>query len=613
MKLLKVVRPTQPSHLVVLLVTLLCWPTAQAADSQSGERRTFNEHGRADAVVLPAPGSTEPAPLDVPEPNRERSRAAQAPEDSLAAIQVDRIEVLGATVLSAERLDNMLSPYRNRALTVEEISALRLELSETYLREGYVNSGVLVPNQDLAAGTLKLQAVEGQLGDVRVAQGSGLRDAYVRRRINQHLDGPLNINRLQRALTQLQQDPNVARLDARLVPTERLGGSTLELAIEPEQRFAVTVGGDNHRAISVGEERGFVSASLRNLSGWGETLNLYAGTAEGGENYSGSFNLPLGPRLRFSIYGADADAEVIEEQLQSLNIVSDYRMWGTSFSLSLLDTPQRSFGLTAGWEKRSAESTLNGEPYSLSPGAVDGRSRTRSIVAGVDYSRRRAANVLALRATYRHGIGRNGATEFEPAPGDTLALLRNPTGADGRYESWLYQAVFVQRLNGLSALPGLPDRAQLILRGTLQRAADPLMSIEKIAIGGANSVRGFRENLLVRDNGTALTAELQLPIPGYREQPGWRNLVVAPFIDYGRAFDEVNNNAFSSEADSSRDQILVSAGVGVLWQPFRALRAEVYWGESINEKLPEQVARTNTGGSLQGDGIHAAVSLTLNF
>ena len=65
----------------------------------------------------------------------------------------------------------------------------------------------------------------------------------------------------------------------------------------------------------------------------------------------------------------------------------------------------------------------------------------------------------------------------------------------------------------------------------------PLLSLEKIAIGGVNSVRGYPEHLLVRENGVAATLELQLPIFGYRRQPNPLSLVLVPFVDYGRSRD----------------------------------------------------------------------------
>ncbi len=46
---------------------------------------------------------------------------------------------------------------------------------------------------------------------------------------------------------------------------------------------------------------------------------------------------------------------------------------------------------------------------------------------------------------------------------------------------------------------------QVILRADAQLTRDPLLPIEKFAVGGANTVRGYRDNQLVRDNGLVLS------------------------------------------------------------------------------------------------------------
>ena len=109
--------------------------------------------------------------------------------------------------------------------------------------------------------------------------------------------------------------------------------------------------------------------------------------------------------------------------------------------------------------------------------------------------------------------------------------------------------------------------------------------VEQFTIGGVNTVRGFPENLLVRDNGYAATLELQLPLPGYKPQPSLRNLVFAPFIDYGRSWDKVNANPGNPLVDTSKADYIAGAGIGLLWNPLRGLDAKIYWGREIADEF----------------------------
>ena len=51
-----------------------------------------------------------------------------------------------------------------------------------------------------------------------------------------------------------------------------------------------------------------------------------------------------------------------------------------------------------------------------------------------------------------------------------------------------------------------------IVRMDSQISRDPLLSLEQFAIGGHASVRGYRENQIVRDSGAVVSAEARLPL-----------------------------------------------------------------------------------------------------
>ena len=95
------------------------------------------------------------------------------------------------------------------------------------------------------------------------------------------------------------------------------------------------------------------------------------------------------------------------------------------------------------------------------------------------------------------------------------------------YFFWLGQAQFTRLI--------LPNGASLSLRGTVQLTNDRLVPIEQIAVGGVYSVRGYPENLLVRDKGYYGTIELRYPL---FDRPAQRNrLFVIPFFDFGAAWN----------------------------------------------------------------------------
>jgi hemolysin activation/secretion protein len=160
--------------------------------------------------------------------------------------------------------------------------------------------------------------------------------------------------------------------------------------------------------------------------------------------------------------------------------------------------------------------------------------------------------VVALRSILSFGLPLLGATEHS---GDV---------PDGQFFAWLGQAQWARRL-------GFHDW-QLSLRGDLQLTPDPLLPIERIAIGGRHTVRGYRKNQLVVDNGGVASAELHIPLgqlalPGIARAPDDGLVLLLPFFDAGGGWNQ-------DAADPDPDQ-LYGAGTGLQWQLNQHLRARV--------------------------------------
>ena len=150
---------------------------------------------------------------------------------------------------------------------------------------------------------------------------------------------------------------------------------------------------------------------------------------------------------------------------------------------------------------------------------------------------------MAVRSTLSFGLPVLGATEHS---GDI---------PDGQFFAWLGQAQYARRLDFYDW--------QVSLRGDLQLTPDPLLPVEQIAIGGLNTVRGYRKNQLVVDNGWVASAELHIPlgqveIPRVAQGPNDGLVQLRPFVDAGGGWNE-------SAPDPDPDT-LYGIGAGLYWQ-----------------------------------------------
>jgi hemolysin activation/secretion protein len=130
----------------------------------------------------------------------------------------------------------------------------------------------------------------------------------------------------------------------------------------------------------------------------------------------------------------------------------------------------------------------------------------------------------------------------------------------------------------------------------MQISADPLFSLEKFAVGGANSVRGYRENELVRDTG--LTTSLEFRIPIFKDESGQTPFQIAPFIDYGYSRNKGGGDPAPND--------LLGAGVGLRWDPDPSFHAEVYLAKGFTN-----VDDDNRSYDLQDKSIHFQMSYQL--
>jgi len=107
--------------------------------------------------------------------------------------------------------------------------------------------------------------------------------------------------------------------------------------------------------------------------------------------------------------------------------------------------------------------------------------------------------VIAARSRFTFGIDALDAT-----------IHQSSSIPDGKFISWLGQFQYARILKTWDM--------QLLFRTDAQVANQPLLPLEQIAVGGRYTVRGYREDLLVRDQ--ALISSLELRVPIVQNAPG---------------------------------------------------------------------------------------------
>ena len=482
----------------------------------------------------------------------------------------------GNSVFSDEELSGVVGHYLGRYVSSEELQALRHVLTQYYISRGYVISGAFIPNQEVEGGEVTVQLVEGRLSRLEVKGNNWLRSSYIRNRIMLNNSGILNVGDLTDSLHFLKLDSLVGNMRGELVPGEVLGEWVLNVEVEEEENLHFAVVANNHRSPNVGENRLEIHAGHHNVSGFGDAINVRYGVTEGLTDVYVAYAFPINPRnTRIGIGYSKSDSIVVERPFDDLDIESDLE----GGELYLLHPLYKAFGeeveLEFKVERRRSKTYLLGVPFSFSPGVDEGRSSSTVMRISQKWLKRRATNILAAESRLTIGVDALGATVNDNEP-------------DGQFLAWLGQFQWVQRFRLANSVA--------VFRFDTQLSEDALLPMEKFSVGGANSVRGYQENWLVRDNGWAASVEQRFPLRlnKYVKRP--HALELAFFVDAGRGW-----NRWDVATDL---ETLSSVGVGVRYESSEKLHAGLYWGKALT-------ATDDGSGDLQSQGIHFQVNLTL--
>ena len=562
-------RSMRRASLLTLAIALLASSPAVVRAQDAGPPAVPGKDPQAPPLLQPA----RPAPqLQAPSPSQPPAATQRAA--SLPRIRVREIRVTGSTVFSDAALAEVTEPYVGRDLTQEDLAALRQALTLKYVNAGYINSGALLPDQQVVDGVVEYRIVEGRLSAVTVSGNTRLRSPYLTDRLALGGAAPLNVNTLQDRLQLLLQGPFVERINAELSPGDRPGEARLNARIEEGPASQVSATLDNDISPSLGQARAGLRGQWYSPTGRGDVLGWELAAASGYRKLSASYGMPISARdATLEVFADLSRAEVVENPLNALDIQSTSSTIGLRLTVPVLRTAREQFNLIAGFDVRQSESELLGTGFAFSPGVEpDGRSKVSVLRFVQDYVGRDSHQVTAARSTFSLGTGAFGATDL------------GGNAPNGKFLAWLGQFQHARRLG--------ENGSQLVLRFDAQLTNKPLLPLEQFAVGGVRTVRGFRTNQLVRDQGYAASAEVRVPV--VRNADGAAVLQLAPFIDIGGAW-------YKGRATDT-PQRLSSAGLGLRWDPRPGLHAELYWARTFSGRDV-----VNPSRSLQDRGWHLAL------
>jgi len=509
---------------------------------------------------------------------------------SAAQVYVKRFKLVGNTIFTEKHLrKEVLKQYEGKKITSEQLQEAKHKITNYYISQGYINSGAVIPDQKVQNNEITIKIIEGKLTKTEVSGTTWLKPKYILSRLaiaTEEGKKPLNINVLQDYLKIIKQDPLIENINANLSPGVQLGEAELSVKVDEARPYMFSSEFNNHNSPSIGAYRGDFSFTHINVSGWGDSINASYGWTEGLDNYSIKYSFPInrwGTSLNIDV--DQSDSIVVADTFRDFDIKGKTITYGTGFRHPFIKTVSQELAMSLRFEKRRSQTSLLGDDFSFSAGVVDGESNVSVVRCTQEWIDRSLSYVFAFRSTFSIGLDILDSTDIGEG------FSKEETGdyqPNGSFATWLGQFQWIQRLNTLNS--------QLIFRLDLRLSDSPLLPMEKFAIGGYSTVRGYRENQLTPDNGLVSSVEWRIPVinvPVLSKDPKDGLIIIAPFFDYGKGG---NTNSEDPEISS-----ISSLGLGVRWFMNKYAYTEIYYGYAL---------RRVEGGpdwDLQDDGVHFLV------
>jgi hemolysin activation/secretion protein len=494
------------------------------------------------------------------------------------------------------------------------------EITELYLKQGYITS---LTEKTRDEPEIEIQITEGKLSKIEIitndesrkgkskeqvpADGSSqkaedgsqkclstrLRN-YIKSRIQKGLQTPFNSTVLEEQLKLLRFDPMLSSLEADLKATGDKGLTNLTVRWCEASPFVLSASVDNYSPPSVGSERMGVELGYRNLSGLGDTLagSYYRSTTGGSEVLDVNYQVPLNPMngtllLRYS----PSRSRVTQVPFDELGIRGKQQVYELSYRQPIVRTLKEELSLSLGLVHQTGQTFLFDQfPNAFGIGPDEnGVSRTSVLQFGQNYVNRDSQGLWGFRSQFNFGTGLFGVTKNEnPVP-------------DGLFFSWNGQ---VQRLQKLG------DDHLLVVQADLQLTPESLLPSQQFTIGGAQSVRGFRQNQRSGDNGFRLLIEDRIMVYQEKDKEAGtdesraassklgKTLQLVPFFNLGKVWNRSDNPNLLP-----RQNLLIGGGLGLLFeQPTNsgALTIRVDYGASF-------LRLDDRGNNAQDNGIYFSV------
>ncbi|SMD12601.1 ShlB/FhaC/HecB family hemolysin secretion/activation protein [Sporomusa malonica] len=427
---------------------------------------------------------------------KQGAEVAKLPDET-PSFTINTIMIQGDESGQFPWVHDLVNKYLGQKIGWQGINIIVKTLTNACIDRGFITTQVLIPEQNLSTGVLRLQLVPGMIKDIKLADPklrANWQSAFPARP-----GDILNLRDLEQGLEQMKRVPS-QDAEMQLVPGDNPGESIVLITVKQTKPWKLVLSLDDSGSEATGKLQASETFSLDNLFGINDLFNIsYNSDAErhgyklGTRGNSFYYSVPHG-YWTYTLSGYEYKYHQTVES-DATSFVSSGRSNNLELKAEKLiyrDQTQKtsvSFGVTKARSKSFIDDTEI---------EIQRRETTAAELAFI-HKKYNGQTVIEYTAAYKRGVPWFGAQEDPAANADD-----QPTT---HYNIWTLDT----RLSTPVTLGKTKARYSAILSG--QYTKDMLYASEFMSIGNRYTVRGFDgEETLSAENGWFLRNELSVPL-----------------------------------------------------------------------------------------------------
>ena len=458
--------------------------------------------------VIPYPelGITQNAIQELINQRFEEEQAIELDDNSFTARDLQDIGRFLRTIIDRggydeEDLEDLVELVRMQEnkrgwITIEQLDAIALSVTEFYRERGLILATAFVPEQEVTDGVIKLNVLEGRLGNVTVSNNNIFSESVISAAFSDEMGEAVTEERIESALRRINDLPGV-RVRGSFSPGQNVGETSLNLGVLDEKAWNSSVIMDNYGAEATGEIRLFATTEWLNIREKGHRLLIGALRSEGPDStlYGlAEYELPVTKDGKGKLKATVSRNEFsVGESAALPEIIGETDNAGLLGSYQFVRSRTLNIGAQAAYTYKDVLFDVDG----IQQLSTDQQIESFSVSAEYTQLWDEQQFLLSGRVGVEQGHIISGEVQDQSTDFTKTVVALN----------------LLQRFSVFNWLTKDESFFNFVVKVNSQYSPKFLSSVEQFSLGGPNAVRAFSVSDVSVDSGAYLGAELFFDMP----------------------------------------------------------------------------------------------------